>query len=75
MADLIVPRLGVTVKEVTIVEWLAEDGAAVNAGDPIVTVATDKTEVEVEATASGTLRHGGEPEQEYPVGAKIGSID
>lgn len=75
MADLIVPRLGVTVKEVTIVEWLADDGAAVNAGDPILTVATDKTEVEVEATASGTLRHGAEPEKEYPVGAVIGSID
>jgi pyruvate/2-oxoglutarate dehydrogenase complex dihydrolipoamide acyltransferase (E2) component len=75
MADLIVPRLGVTVKEVTIVEWLADDGAEVSAGDPILTVATDKTEVEVEATASGTLRHGAEVEKEYPVGAVIGSID
>ncbi|HTK66102.1 MAG TPA: lipoyl domain-containing protein [Pseudonocardia sp.] len=75
MADLIVPRLGVTVKQVTIVEWLADDGASVNAGDPILTVATDKTEVEVEAVATGTLRHGAQPEEEHPVGAKIGSID
>jgi pyruvate/2-oxoglutarate dehydrogenase complex dihydrolipoamide acyltransferase (E2) component len=75
MADLIVPRLGVTVKQVTIVEWLADDGASVSAGDPIITVATDKTEVEVEAVASGTLHHGAQPEEEHPVGAKIGSID
>jgi pyruvate/2-oxoglutarate dehydrogenase complex dihydrolipoamide acyltransferase (E2) component len=75
MADLIVPRLGVTVKQVTIVEWLAEDGATVDIGDPIVTVATDKTEVEIESTASGTLHHGAEAEEELPVGAKIGSID
>jgi pyruvate/2-oxoglutarate dehydrogenase complex dihydrolipoamide acyltransferase (E2) component len=75
MADLIVPRLGVTVKQVTIVEWLADDGAAVKEGDPILTVATDKTEVEVEATADGTLRHGAAPEEEHPVGAVIGSID
>jgi pyruvate/2-oxoglutarate dehydrogenase complex dihydrolipoamide acyltransferase (E2) component len=29
MADVTVPRLGVTVKEVAAVEWLAEDGASV----------------------------------------------
>ena len=75
MADLIVPRLGVTVKQVTIVEWLVEDGETVSAGDPIITVATDKTEVEVEATADGVLHHGAAPEEEHAVGAKIGSID
>jgi pyruvate/2-oxoglutarate dehydrogenase complex dihydrolipoamide acyltransferase (E2) component len=75
MADLIVPRLGVTVKQVTIVEWLADDGASVSAGDPILTVATDKTEVEVEAVATGTLHHGAQPEEECPVGAKIGTIE
>jgi pyruvate/2-oxoglutarate dehydrogenase complex dihydrolipoamide acyltransferase (E2) component len=75
MADLIVPRLGVTVKSVTIVEWLAEDGATVSEGQPVLTVATDKTEVEIEATDSGTLRQGAGPEEEHPVGAVIGSID
>jgi pyruvate/2-oxoglutarate dehydrogenase complex dihydrolipoamide acyltransferase (E2) component len=29
MADLIVPRVGVSVTEVTIVEWLVDDGATV----------------------------------------------
>jgi hypothetical protein len=29
MAGVVVPRLGVTVKTVTIVEWLADDGATV----------------------------------------------
>ncbi len=75
MADLIVPRVGVTVKEVTIVQWLVEDGETVSPGQPIVVVATDKTEVEVEAAASGTLRHGAEPEEDYAVGAVIGAID
>lgn len=75
MADLIVPRLGVTVTEVTIVEWLVADGDPVSPGQPILTVATDKTEVEIEATATGTLRHGAKPEEDYAVGAVIGAID
>lgn len=75
MADLVVPRLGVSVTEVTIVEWLAEDGATVRVGDSILTVATDKTEVEIEAVTDGVLRHGAAPEEDYPVGAVIGAID
>lgn len=61
--------------EVTIVEWLAEDGASVSVGQPILVVATDKTEVEVEATAAGTLKHGAAPEEDHPVGAVIGAIE
>lgn len=74
MADLIVPRVGVSVKEVTIVEWLVEDGATVTTGQPILVVATDKTEVEIEATMDGTLKHGAAPEEDYAVGAVIGAI-
>jgi pyruvate/2-oxoglutarate dehydrogenase complex dihydrolipoamide acyltransferase (E2) component len=75
LADLVVPRLGATVTEVTIVEWLVEDGGQATAGEPILTVATDKAEIEIEATISGTLRHGGQPDDEFAVGAVIGSID
>ncbi len=75
MADLVVPRLGVAVSEVTIVEWLVADGASVTEGQAILTVATDKTEVEIEAPGSGVLRHGAELDVEYEVGAVIGSID
>lgn len=75
MADLIVPRVGLTVTEVSIVEWLVADGQPVAVGQPILVVATDKTEVEVEATAAGTLRHGAKPEEDFGVGAVIGAIE
>lgn len=75
MPELIVPRLGVTVKEVTIVEWLVEDDSVVSVGQPILLVATEKTEVEVEATAAGKLRQYASPEEDHPVGAVIGSIE
>ncbi|TQC45215.1 dihydrolipoamide acyltransferase [Rhodococcus sp. WS4] len=74
MSDLVVPRIGVAVTEVTIEEWLVEDGTTVTEGDPILTVATDKTEVEIEAPASGVLRQSGLLEETYAVGAVIGSI-
>jgi pyruvate/2-oxoglutarate dehydrogenase complex dihydrolipoamide acyltransferase (E2) component len=74
MTDVIVPRLGVTVTEVTIVEWLVADGETVTPGQPILTVATDKTEAEIEATSAGVLRHGVGPEESCEVGAVIGTI-
>jgi len=43
------------VEQVLVVEWLVPDGAAVNAGDPVVVIDTDKAETELEAPASGRL--------------------
>ena len=75
MADLVVPRLGVTVTEVEIVDWLVADGATVETGDAVVSVATDKTEVDIEATAAGTLRRAAAPGDTFMVGDSIGSIE
>lgn len=62
--------------EATFIEWLVDDGAMVTEGDPIYTVSTDKVESEVEAPATGILRHGdAKPEVEYPVGTQLGSIE
>ncbi len=51
---LAVPQMGV-VSEVIVLEWLVASGVAVNAGDPVVLVETDKAETELEAPAAGTL--------------------
>jgi pyruvate/2-oxoglutarate dehydrogenase complex dihydrolipoamide acyltransferase (E2) component len=75
MADIVVPRLGVTVTEVTVVEWLVDEGKRISQGDPILLVATDKVESEIPAPASGVLRRAAAPEEVHPVGAVIGSID
>lgn len=52
--ELVVPQMGV-VEQVLVVEWLVPDGTAVNAGDPVVVIDTDKAETELEAPASGRL--------------------
>lgn len=56
MAEAIVmPKLGQTVDDGTVVSWLVEEGGVVELGDPLLVVETDKTEVEVECVADGVL--------------------
>lgn len=71
---VIVPGLGLNVSEVTLIEWAVPAGSAVQAGDIIATVETDKVETELEAPAAGTLTPIGEPGETYAVGAVIGEI-
>ena len=52
--ELVVPQMGV-VEQVLVVEWLADDGSTVQAGQPVVVIDTDKAETELEAPASGRL--------------------
>ena len=49
------PRLGETMEEGTIAEWLVQPGQDFNRGDPLLEVETDKTLVEYPALGSGTL--------------------
>ena len=42
----------------TVVRWLADDGAQVSAGQPVVVLEAMKMETEVAAPAAGTLHHG-----------------
>ena len=51
---VVLPNIGKTIEEATIEEWLAEVGDAVEKGEPILTVQTDKTTFEVASTAAST---------------------
>lgn len=51
------PKLGLTMEEGTIVEWLVADGAEVADGSPVLLIETDKVETEVNVTGSGRLVH------------------
>ncbi len=72
--ELVVPQMGV-VEQVLVVEWLVADGAAVNAGDPVVVIDTDKAETELEAPASGRLSILVEAgDDEVPVGTVLATV-
>lgn len=56
MAEKVVmPKLGATMEEGTIDEWLVEVGEEIEEGDPIVAIQTDKITIEVEAETTGVL--------------------
>ncbi|MGI6037203.1 MAG: dihydrolipoamide acetyltransferase family protein [Limnochordia bacterium] len=54
--DVIMPKLGLTMEEGTVNAWLKKEGEAVQEGEPLVEVMTDKAAVEVESPGSGILR-------------------
>ncbi len=53
--EIRLPKLGLTMEEGTVDEWLLEDGAVVTAGMPLLRLATDKIDVDVEAESDGIL--------------------
>jgi pyruvate dehydrogenase E2 component (dihydrolipoamide acetyltransferase) len=54
--EVILPMLGETMNEGTIVAWSKQEGDAVKPGDVLYTVESDKATLEVEATTAGFLR-------------------
>jgi pyruvate/2-oxoglutarate dehydrogenase complex dihydrolipoamide acyltransferase (E2) component len=62
--------------EATIVEWKKDVGDAVVAGEVLLVIETEKTDVEIEAPASGTLVEIlGEVRTVYPIGEVLAVID
>jgi pyruvate dehydrogenase E2 component (dihydrolipoamide acetyltransferase) len=54
--EVILPKLGQTMEEGTIVEWLKGEGEEVQRGEVLFTVESDKATLEAEAPARGYLR-------------------
>ena len=73
--DIVMPKLGLTMEEGTIVHWRAAEGDRVAQGQPLLEVETDKVTVEVEAPATGVMAAPlvGEG-QKVPVGTLLGRI-
>jgi pyruvate/2-oxoglutarate dehydrogenase complex dihydrolipoamide acyltransferase (E2) component len=53
--DYLMPKLAMAMNEGTVNEWLAEEGAFIEAGAPVVTVETEKVSYDLEAPHSGFL--------------------
>ncbi|SCW38614.1 Biotin-requiring enzyme [Sphingobium faniae] len=73
--EILLPKLGFSMEEGVLSEWLVADGASVTEGQPLYTLESDKSAQEVEAPATGTLHiiidSTGET---YPVGTILGEI-
>lgn len=53
---MLMPLLGQTMEEGTIIKWFKNEGDSIKAGEPLLEVLTDKVNMEVEAPESGVLR-------------------
>jgi len=72
--EFTMPKLGLTMTDGTIREWLVPDGTPVNAGDPVLMIETDKVETEVEARIAGVLQITGALGENYECGEVIGFL-
>ena len=75
MTEIRIPKTGDAIEEGTLVEWHVADGVKIAEGDPLYTLETDKTEMEIESPCAGVLTRIGEEGEEYPVGELIARID
>jgi pimeloyl-ACP methyl ester carboxylesterase len=51
------PKLGMTMEEGTVIEWHVPLGESVTKGELLLTIESEKAQIEIEAPASGVLRH------------------
>jgi pyruvate/2-oxoglutarate dehydrogenase complex dihydrolipoamide acyltransferase (E2) component len=69
-----IPKIGFSMNEGILSEWLAEDGSQVTEGQPLYALESDKSTNEVESPATGTLKIIGELGETYEVGVVIAEI-
>ncbi len=69
-----IPKLGMFEEGMRLTAWLVDDGAHVEAGEPLFELESDKATQECEAEVAGWVRHELEPEVDVEVGQTIGLI-
>src|SRR4029453_16975454 len=74
--QLLMPEMGESVTEGTVLEWHVSEGDSVEEGQTMVEVSTDKVDAEVPAPASGTVsKIMVQVDEEVQVGNPLAEID
>jgi pyruvate/2-oxoglutarate dehydrogenase complex dihydrolipoamide acyltransferase (E2) component len=73
-ANIAIPKIGMAMKEATLLEWKVEEGTHIDKGDPILVLQTEKVKVEVEASATGYVHILVGVNVKAPVGRIVGLI-
>lgn len=72
--EVILPKLGFSMNEGNLAEWMVADGGQVKEGEPLFALESDKSTQEVEAPASGTLNILKPAGETYEVGTILAEI-
>ena len=73
--EIHLPKIGFSMNEGQVAEWLAQDGDTVSEGQPLFSLEADKSTNEVEAPASGKLRIIAQIGETYEIGTVLGYIE
>src|SRR5688572_29962947 len=76
IVDLVMPKLGESIMEATILKWHKKPGDPVKMDETVLEIATDKVDSEVPSTAEGTLKEVLFKENDVvPVGTVIARVN
>lgn len=73
--QVLLPKLGFSMNEGLLAEWMVDDGATVTEGQPIYALESDKSTNEVESPASGRIRIIAAVGETYEVGTLLAEIE
>jgi pyruvate/2-oxoglutarate dehydrogenase complex dihydrolipoamide acyltransferase (E2) component len=73
--EVLLPKLGFSMNEGVLAEWLVADGGQAVEGQPLYALESEKSTQEVESPATGTLKIIAEVGETYEVGAVLGVIE
>ena len=73
--EVLLPKLGFSMNEGVLAEWLVKDGAEAREGEPLYALESDKSVQEVDSPASGVLKILKEPGETYEVGTLLAVIE
>jgi pyruvate/2-oxoglutarate dehydrogenase complex dihydrolipoamide acyltransferase (E2) component len=73
--EVLLPKIGFSMNEGTLAEWLVADGGQAVEGEPLYALESEKSTQEVESPASGTLKIIAQTGETYEVGTLLATIE
>jgi pyruvate/2-oxoglutarate dehydrogenase complex dihydrolipoamide acyltransferase (E2) component len=74
ITSILVPKIGMTQENITVVKWLKSDEELVKAGEPVVVIETAKVTVDIEAPAAGLIFKLRQVKDKVKVGDILGVV-
>ena len=73
--EVLLPKIGFSMNEGVLAEWLVADGGNAVEGEPLYALESEKSTQEVESPASGTLKIIAQIGETYEVGTVLAMIE
>ena len=72
--QVVMPKLGMIMEQAVLTEWHKQDGEPVSKGEPLFSLESDKSTIEIESPASGTLQVLVQAGETVPVLAPVANL-